>query len=308
MTYKTVRSALLLLLLAWLSACTTLRTERVVNFEESIPASDLETIVLKNPTGFNLSDSRFHMPLGQYRANNVDVSGWSKTKFGPINKSIENDILDNFLINGKLRLDFRSVEVQEKSLTQKHYYEIHGPQNNTVISSRCSRTRVIETESTKEIFSLEPETGKQSEQKTEKQRLIGNKIVCEMNHKEEIWTLVIVSDKTGLPLIQCQNDSNDAFEFKDPINASKVFFDSKTGEQKAIIKENPQYEEYVGSQIIDSSGHLGNLIYKGFGTFELRINQNQPESKKQQLLGVVYGIALATFIDDTWIKTRPGFP
>ena len=118
MTYTTLRPALLLLLLAWLSACATLRTERVVNFEESIPASDLETIVLKNPTGFNLSDSRFHMQLGQYKANNVDVSGWVKTKSGPISRSIENDILDRFLITGKLRLDFRLVEIQEKSLIE----------------------------------------------------------------------------------------------------------------------------------------------------------------------------------------------
>ncbi len=303
-TYKTVRQTMLLLLLVWLSACTTIRTERVVNFEESIPASDLDTIMLKNPTGFRLSDSRFHMQLGQYKANNVDASGWIKTKSGPINTSIENDILDYFLITGKLRLDFRLVEVQEKSLTQKHYYEIQGPRNITVITGRCSRTRVIETETSKEFFLPRSKT----EKKTEKQRLIGNKIVCEITQGKEIWTLLVVSDKTGLPLIQYQSESHDTLQFKDPINASKVFFDSKTGEQKGITNESPNYKEYVGSQIVDSSGHLGNLIYKGLGTFELRINKNQPESKKQQLLGAVYGIALATFLDDTWLSTSPSFP
>jgi len=282
-TYKTVRQTMLLLLLVWLSACTTIRTERVVNFEESIQASDLDTIMLKNPTGFRLSDSRFHMQLGQYKANNVDASGWIKTKSGPISTSIENNILDRFLITGKLRLDF---------------------QNITVITGRCSRTRVIETETSKEIFLPRSKT----EKKTEKQRLIGNKIVCEITHGKEIWTLVVVSDKTGLPLIQYQSESHDTLQFKDPINASKVFFDSKTGEQKGITNESPNYKEYVGSQIVDSSGHLGNLIYKGLGTFELRINKNQPESKKQQLLGAVYGIALATFLDDTWLSTSPSFP
>jgi len=247
----------------------------------------VETIVVEGP-GIAFRDKRYHTRVGDYRSTNIWIKNLKKNKNYKNSSRVVNKTLDNLIFSGKLIPELAFIKRSHRLSTLPFSYELIDQENKLMMKSDCALHDIVDVETEKVLF----------KKKKKEEKLVGNVVACLIEHNDRGWVLSVYAEKPDPPIIVLESAS-DYYRFERPVAIKEQW---KSNKGKFKVESNPNFYEYVGSQIFFSDGRLVGEIEIDSISGQITLRKDINLIEKQLLTGAGYGLMLSSFISSSWLN------